>query len=167
MDSPGPGPVMTVLRTGGEEPPEPAPATTRPKVTRSQALIALAVLWAIVITVVVLTRGGKTPAPVTARPTASPSASATPLTVAQIYQTVRPSVVLIRATGGSTSVNGTQETEVATGTGVIVNADGTILTADHVIAGAKTIEVDYVDGTVSSATVATGDAKQDIATLTP
>jgi S1-C subfamily serine protease len=160
---------MTVLRTGGEPPaPEPAPGKSRPKITRSQLLIALAVLWAVVITVVVVTRGGgKTPAPVAAKPTASPSASAAPLTVPQIYQTVRPSVVLIRATGGSTSVNGTQETEIATGTGVIVNADGTILTADHVIAGAKTIEIDYVDGTVSPATVATGDAKQDIATLTP
>jgi S1-C subfamily serine protease len=171
MESPGPGPVMTVLRTGGGAPPatEPAPPKrpwSRPGLGR-KVLIAVVVVWAVVITAVVLLRGGGTPAPVTARPTASPSASAAPLTVAQIYQTVRPSVVLIRAIGGRSSVNGKQETEVATGTGVIVNADGTILTADHVIAGAKSIEVTYVDGTASPATVATGNAQQDIATLTP
>jgi S1-C subfamily serine protease len=131
-------------------------------------LIAVVVIWAVAITAVVLTRGGGyTPAPVTARPTPSPSASDAPLTVAQIYQTVRPSVVLIRAAGGSSSVDGKQTTEVAIGTGVIINADGTVLTADHVIAGSKSIQITYVDGTTSTATVATGDPKQDIATLTP
>jgi S1-C subfamily serine protease len=64
-------------------------------------------------------------------------------------------------------VNGKQTTEVATGAGVIINADGTILTADHVIAGSNSVQVTYVDGTSSPATVATGDPKQDIATLTP
>jgi S1-C subfamily serine protease len=173
MDSPGQGPVMTVLGTGGGQPPatEPAPPKRRwhapgPGLGR-KILIAVVVIWAVAITAVVLTRGGNTPAPTAARPSVAPSASDAPLTVAQIYQTVRPSVVLIRATGGRSSVDGKQETEVATGTGVIVNADGTILTADHVIAGAKTIQVSYVDGTSSAATVATGDAKQDIATLTP
>jgi len=167
MESPGPGPVMTVMRTDGDEPPVPLRRRWhRPQ--RRHILIALVVIWAVAITAVVLIRGGgDTPAPATARPTPSPSASDAPLTVAQIYQTVRPSVVLIRAVGGSSSVNGRQETEVATGTGVIINADGTILTADHVIAGSKSIQITYVDGTSSPATVATGDPKQDIATLTP
>jgi S1-C subfamily serine protease len=228
MESPGPGPVMTVLPTGDEQqpPPEPprrrrlpwpgkkpsgqapgstpsgqapgstpsgqtpgstpsgqAPGSTPSGQTPGNTpsgqttgkmpsgrtiVIALVVIWAVVITIVVFTRGGgSTPAAVTARPTPSPSNSDAPLTVAQIYQTVRPSVVLIRAIGGSSNVDGKQETEVATGTGVIINSDGTILTADHVIAGSKNIQVTYVDGTTSPATVATGDAKQDIATLTP
>ena len=47
--------------------------------------------------------GGNKPAAATARPTPSPSNTDAPLTVAQIYQTVRPSVVLIRAVGGSSS----------------------------------------------------------------
>jgi S1-C subfamily serine protease len=158
---------MTVLRTDGDQPPEPS---TRqwPRPAKRHILIALMVIWAVAITAVVLTRGGgSTPAPVTARPTPSPSNTDAPLTVAQIYQTVRPSVVLIRAVGGSSNVDGKQETEVATGTGVIINADGTILTADHVIAGSKSVQVTYVDGTSSPAVVATGDPKQDIATLTP
>jgi S1-C subfamily serine protease len=170
MDSPGPGPVMTVLRTDGDLPPEPPQRRWRmpDRSLGRKILIAVVVIWAVAITAVVLTRGGgDTPAPVTARPTPSPSASDAPLTVAQIYQTVRPSVVLIRAAGGSSSVDGKQTTEVAIGTGVIINADGTVLTADHVIAGSKSIQITYVDGTTSTATVATGDPKQDIATLTP
>jgi S1-C subfamily serine protease len=169
MESPGPGPVMTVLRTGDEQPPPEQPRRRRlPRVERRNVVIVLVVIWAVAITIVVLTRGGgNTPAPVTARPTPSPSNSDAPLTVAQIYQTVRPSVVLIRAIGGNSNVDGKQETEVATGTGVVVNADGTILTADHVIAGSKNIQVTFVDGTVSPATVVTGDPKQDIATLAP
>jgi S1-C subfamily serine protease len=161
---------MTVLRAGGEEPPELARRRWRvpERSVVRKVIVALVVVWAVAITAVVLTRGGgKAPAPAAVKPTASPSGSAAPLTVAQIYQTVRPSVVVIRAVGGSSSVNGKQETEVATGTGVIINADGTVLTADHVIAGAKSIQVTYVDGTSSAATVAAGDPKQDIATLTP
>jgi S1-C subfamily serine protease len=167
MDSPGPGPVMTVVRTDGDQPPEPSPRRW-PRPEKRHVLIALVIIWAVAITAVVLTRGsGSKPAP-TALPTPEPKASSeAPLTVAQIYQTVRPSVVLIRAVGGSSNVDGKQETEVATGTGVIINADGTILTADHVIAGSKSIQVTYVDGTNSPATVTTGDPKQDIATLTP
>jgi S1-C subfamily serine protease len=176
MDSPGPGPVMTVLRTDGDQPPEPPPRKKWPKPDKwpkpgrsavRTILIVLVVIWAIAITAVVLTRGGgsKPAARPTARPTPTPTD--TPLTTAQIYQNVRPSVVLIRAVGGSESVDGKQQTEVATGTGVIVNADGTILTADHVIADAKSIQIAYADGSTSSATVVTGDPKQDVATLHP
>jgi S1-C subfamily serine protease len=180
MDSPGPGPVMTVSRTDGDQPPEPPQRRWRmprrgaddarlPGAGRSvvrTSLVAVLVIWAVAITVVVLSRGGDSkPAPAAVKPTPSPSD--TPLTTAQIYQTVRPSVVLIRAVGGSSSVDGKQQTEVATGTGVIANADGTILTADHVIAGSKDVQVTYVDGSTSPATVVSGDPKQDIATLRP
>jgi S1-C subfamily serine protease len=169
MESPGPGPVMTVMRTEGDEPPAPPRRQWRmpERSLVRRILLAVVVVWAIAITAVVLTRGSGNSTPVAAPTSAKPSPSASTLTTAQIYQTVRPSVVLIRATGGQSSVDGKQETEVATGTGVIVNADGTILTADHVIARAKSIEVSYADGSSSPASVTTGDAKQDIATLTP
>jgi S1-C subfamily serine protease len=170
MESPGPGPVMTVLPGGDERQPPVEPSRRRRLrlPDRRTLVIALVVIWAVAITVVVLTRGGGgTPAPVAAPPTPSASATDAPLTVAQVYQTVRPSVVLIRAIGGSSNVDGKRETEVATGTGVIINADGTILTADHVIAGSTNVQVTYVDGTTSAAAVATGDPKRDIATLKP
>jgi S1-C subfamily serine protease len=53
------------------------------------------------------------------------------------------------------------------GSGVIVANNGTILTADHVIAGAGTITVTFADGTVTTATVASADRNRDIAKLTP
>jgi len=62
---------------------------------------------------------------------------------------------------------GTSMTESAEGTGVIANADGSILTAAHVIEGAKAIKITYTDGTSTTAKVARSDTKQDIAVLTP
>jgi putative serine protease PepD len=118
------------------------------------------VVLAIVATGVLAYRaGGSGAAPAAARPSAaaSPSASGPP-TTAQIYQTVAPSVVTIETTlpdGG------------ATGTGVIANAAGTIMTAFHVVKGGTAIKVRYADGTESAAEVAASDPALDIATLTP
>jgi S1-C subfamily serine protease len=84
--------------------------------------------------------------------TPTPSASAS-LTVPAIYQRVAPSVVTIRAGH-------------ELGTGLIVADDGTILTADHVVAGGA-IAVTFADGTVASATVIASDQKTDIAELSP
>ncbi len=71
-----------------------------------------------------------------------------------IYQRVAPSVVIVRTRGGL-------------GTGVIVADDGTILTANHVIASGGTITVTFADGTTANATVAAAEPKLDIAALTP
>jgi S1-C subfamily serine protease len=67
--------------------------------------------------------------------------------------------VLIKATGSGAGAD--------TGTGVIANADGTVLTAFHVVEGAKSITIAYADGTESPAEVVTSSAAQDIATLRP
>jgi len=53
------------------------------------------------------------------------------------------------------------------GTGVIVADDGTILTANHVIAGGGIITVTFADGTTANAIVAAAIPRRDIATLTP
>jgi S1-C subfamily serine protease len=95
---------------------------------------------------------GTARAPAGARSPA-PTATAHP-TVPEIYQRVRPSVVVIRAAR-------------ALGTGVIVADNGTILTANHVIAGIRNITVTFADGTTARAAVASADPKQDIATLIP
>ncbi len=87
----------------------------------------------------------------------TPSLTPTPaasLTVPKIYQLVEPSMVLVR-------------TGQDLGTGVIVADNGTILTANHVIAGGGAITVTFADGTTAEATVASADPKLDIATLTP
>jgi S1-C subfamily serine protease len=95
---------------------------------------------------------------VPARPSASPSASRAP-TTAQIYDAVAPSVVTIEAA----HADGTGDS----GTGVIVNADGTVLTALHVVEGASAVRLTFADGTQSAATVSGSDPTMDIATLAP
>jgi S1-C subfamily serine protease len=109
---------------------------------------------------VVLLRDGGSEAPAAARPAPSASASPGPLTPAEVYQALLPSVVRIETTGATRA-------DSATGTGVIANGDGTILTALHVVDGARSVKVSYADGTESAATVASKAPKQDIATLTP
>jgi S1-C subfamily serine protease len=128
-----------------------------------------AIVAALALTAALFFRWGSAgaPEPVAAPP--SPSASATALTVPQVYETLLPSVVLIRATGGSSQVargvGGASTAASATGTGVVVNADGTVLTALHVVQGATAIQVTFADGTKSAARVATAATADDIATL--
>ncbi|KUL21754.1 MULTISPECIES: S1C family serine protease [Actinoplanes] len=163
---------MTVLRPDGSEPPEPRPEEPAPSRVarwntpdlRRTALIALVAVWAVSITAVVLMRdGGDTTTPGAAAPKVSPSASQGPLTVSEVYQTLIPSVVLIQTTGHDAK----KALEAGTGTGVIANADGTVMTANHVVDGAETIKLTYADGTSSAAEVASTNPEQDIATLTP
>jgi S1-C subfamily serine protease len=153
---------MEVLRSAGPEqaPPEaPAPWYKRSDLRR-KLLIGAVALWAVAITAVVLLRDSGDPeAPARAMPSASPSASDAPLTVPEVYQALRPSVVLIKATGSGAGAD--------TGTGVVANADGTILTAFHVVEGARSITIAYADGTESPAELVTSSAAQDIATLKP
>ncbi|WP_018501826.1 S1C family serine protease [Parafrankia discariae] len=94
-------------------------------------------------------RGAGTPA-VTASPTPTG-----PPSVTDIYQRVGPSVVVVRTGGGSL------------GSGVVAANDGTVLTANHVIADGGPISLTFSDGTTSTATVASADPGTDIATLTP
>jgi S1-C subfamily serine protease len=146
------------------------PDETRPDrrgAARARRLLPwAAVVAALALTAAVFFRWGSAgdPPPVAARP--SPSPSATALTVPQVYETLLPSVVFIQATGGSSIRGGRPTAESATGTGVVVNADGTVLTALHVVQGATAIQVSFADGTRSAAKVAAADAKNDTATLT-
>ncbi|WP_433301558.1 S1C family serine protease [Actinoplanes sp. CA-030573] len=174
MQSVGDRPVMTVIPAADgaadDKSPEPPRRRWNTPDLRKKALIGVLAVWAVAITAVVIFRdgGGGAKAPVATRPSASPSASDAPLTVSQVYQAVLPSVVLIQSTGkAGGSATARSMTESSTGTGVIANADGTILTANHVIEGAAAIKITYTDGTTSAAEVKTADAKRDIATLTP
>jgi S1-C subfamily serine protease len=114
--------------------------------TAVAALLAIAVL---------ATRLASMPGTPSTTPTASPSPTASAsLTVSGIYQRVAPSVVTVRTARGL-------------GSGLIVANNGTILTADHVIAGAGKITVIFADGTVTTAAVTSADGKTDIAQLIP
>ena len=133
---------------------EPRPAAARGLRRRRAAGLAVTVVLVAVIAVlaVLATRRGAasvaSPA-ATPRPTATASPS-----VSAIYQRVRPSVVVVR-------------TNDELGSGVVVADDGTIVTANHVIAGATKITVTFFDGTTTSAAVVSTDPKLDVAVLSP
>jgi S1-C subfamily serine protease len=123
---------------------------------RRGAVITLSVLLAFALTVFVAFRWGASGSgddAVAARPSPSPSAPES-LTVAEVHEVLFPSVVAIRTGTGS-------------GTGLVANVDGTILTAYHVVENATTIEVTFADGTRSAATVAGAEPSIDIAVLAP
>lgn len=131
-----------------EEPTPPRRMWPRRIVT---AVIVLAVLCSVIG--IGLGWGSASSTSATAESTPVPTATQTAApTTAEIYSRVVQSVVVI-------------ETEVGTGAGVVVNADGSILTALHVVDGAESISVTYADGTTSAATIATSDPTQDTATL--
>jgi len=115
--------------------------------------MVLLLVIAVLATWLARTPGTQTTTAAAASP--APSATApTPLTAATIYQQVAPSVVIVRAGHDL-------------GTGVIVADNGTILTADHVVASGGSITVTFADGTVAKAAVLSADKKTDIAELLP
>jgi S1-C subfamily serine protease len=85
---------------------------------------------------------------------------AAPATSVAVYRRILPSLVAVEAKGPST-----KKDESALGTGVIVNARGSILTAFHVVDGATRIRVSFADGTRSVAEIAAADPENDIAVL--
>jgi S1-C subfamily serine protease len=91
-------------------------------------------------------------------------AAAEPARSALVYETIVPSLVVIRA-GSSDGANVGDGVLGGLGAGVIVNEDGAILTARHVIAGASEVEVTFADGTEATAQVASEDPENDIAVL--
>jgi S1-C subfamily serine protease len=90
-------------------------------------------------------------------------ASATPLPApsARVYQLIQPSLVLVQAQS-----SGAHRTVVGDlGSGVIIDAQGDILTSLHVVAHAAHIEVAFADGTQSPARAMVQQPQDDIAVL--
>src|SRR5262245_37376001 len=127
-------------------------AKPRPAVRGSRRLLAagiVAVIALIAAIAVLAFRLGSATSTANA-PAATPSPTATATadpTVSAIFHRVGPSVVVVRAGG-------------ALGTGVIVADNGTILTANHVIAGAKDISVTFCGGTRSRTLVCQRDRQR-------
>jgi S1-C subfamily serine protease len=86
---------------------------------------------------------------------------AAPATSAVVYRQILPSLVQIEARRGASAE------DAGTGSGVIVNANGAILTALHVVDGATTIRLAFVDGTRSNGQIVSEDPANDIAVLLP
>jgi S1-C subfamily serine protease len=92
-----------------------------------------------------------------------------PPAAASAYQAVRAGLVLIEAqhqpAQGADDL-GTEDLGTEDlGTGVIVDTQGDILTALHVVQGASEIKVTFADGTTSAASITAADPTHDIAVL--
>jgi S1-C subfamily serine protease len=78
------------------------------------------------------------------------------LTAAEVYDQVRPSVVQVNTSAGGGE---------GTGTGIVIDEEGHILTNNHVVSGASTIEVRFADGSTSTATMVGTDPANDLAVI--
>ena len=104
------------------------------------------------------------------------SATPRPALASQVYQVIRPSLVLIETgvLGGDdgfvrddreTAWRTIQDEDEAVASGVIVNDTGAILTSLHVVANASDIQVTFADGTIATAEITGTLSDDDIAVL--
>ena len=103
-----------------------------------------------------IARSGGTvqPAGATSRGTAQTAAAA-----------IAPSVVTIAVTGSGSGPSAGGRTTAGTGSGIVLRSDGTILTNNHVVAGATGVTVTFDDGSTARATVVGTDPSSDLAVL--
>ncbi|MBI3737716.1 MAG: trypsin-like peptidase domain-containing protein [Chloroflexi bacterium] len=91
------------------------------------------------------------------------SATPPPAFSAQVYEIIRPSLVLIE-----TQLAGAEnESQHGLGSGVVIDDAGDILTSLHVVADASEIRVTFADGTESGAQIIVKQSEHDIAVLRP
>jgi S1-C subfamily serine protease len=85
------------------------------------------------------------------------------LSAVDIYDQVRPAVVEITSTVGGQGVF--QPQAEGSGSGIVIDDQGSILTNYHVISGADSLEVTFADGSVTSAHVVGTDPGNDLAVI--
>lgn len=103
---------------------------------------------------------------VTQQPAARSATAGLPAST--LYARSAPGVVAVRArvvTEAVTPFGPRQEEGVQTGAGSVLDRQGHILTAEHVVEGATSVTVSFWDGSVRSATVVGRDPSIDIALL--
>jgi len=159
----GPGPQPSFSAPAG---PAPTPLTdARPRRSGSiRAALIGGLVGAIVaggISVAVLWNDNDSPVATQATSVSTPARSSatipgSKLDIKALLEKVRPSVVSIH-----TGVTNGQ----AAGSGIVVSADGMILTNNHVIEGARTIEVDFSDGRSVTAKVVGTVPGADVAVI--
>lgn len=90
--------------------------------------------------------------------------------LAKIFKRVGPSVVVIRtsehvAAAMPGAPSGTMMSIAGVGSGVLVSADGKVVTAAHVVQTADSVDVEFIGGTVVKARIVAADAAADVALL--
>jgi S1-C subfamily serine protease len=151
------------------------PTSPRRRVGGGGSVVAAAVLAAAIASVstaglVYVTAPRTSPAPATAAATAAPSANAaltatssTTDQTAMIAQAQKSVVTITTSGAASTDPFGRGGSGGGVGSGIIVSADGLILTNAHVVAGGGTLTVQLQDGRQLPGTVVSSDAAKDLA----
>ena len=133
------------------------------------ALLVAAIAGAIILAVVLIAAGafGRSTTVVNSPAAAGGGSSLKP---AALYAAAAPGVVDITAHSTTTAPAGpfgqprkAQSTD--TGTGSVIDTQGRILTADHVVAGASSVSVTFQNGVTRTAKVLGGDTATDVAVL--
>jgi putative serine protease PepD len=95
-----------------------------------------------------------------------PAAATTGLSVSDIYENTYKGVVEITVTsGGSATPFGGEQSQQALGSGFVVDDQGHIVTNEHVVDGATSIEVRLWDGKTYDATLVGSDPSTDLAVI--
>jgi S1-C subfamily serine protease len=155
------------------EPPEPPPVPPAPpdNALRPRSLLGIVAAALVVVGGIVggalgaeaiLSRTpATTPAAVTRSTSTSSVAAQTPMSAAAIYQQAAPGVVTI-----TTEVAGRfGRVGEGTGSGIVLNTNGDILTNAHVVAGANQIQVTFNDGRILPATLVNSNSSADLAVV--
>jgi S1-C subfamily serine protease len=145
-------------------------ATRPPRLPRLLPLVAVLVVGLLLVAAWRLSQNG--PAPLT-RTDVDRAVQAgidkseqdqrnTPPDAAQAYRRILPSLVTVTATQARPGAGGSQS---ELGAGVVVNAQGLVMTALHVVDGGGRIQVQFADGTRAAAQVVRKQPEDDIAVL--
>jgi putative serine protease PepD len=115
-------------------------------------------------------------APTTSRvvvPAQPASSTSTVDTLTQLYRQDAPGIVdiTVESSGGDSSGGfpfgqpGGRQKQHAEGTGFVIDSNGNILTAEHVVDKANSIKVEFSDGTTTKATLVGADKSTDTAVI--
>ncbi|KXP03740.1 S1C family serine protease [Tsukamurella pseudospumae] len=148
---PAPGGVQTV---------PPAPSGSPKGGPKLGALVALGVAIALVASLLSVTGAylvwGKDSSSTTTTVSGGAAPPVVKGSVQEVAQNVLPAVVSIDNQAGSSE---------SSGSGVVITADGKIVTNNHVIAGNGKLTVSFSDGSVSNAAVVGADPVTDLAVI--
>jgi serine protease Do len=82
----------------------------------------------------------------------------------EVFRKVTPSVVVIKAKGSEVTAGG-QVRFLETGSGVLISADGKVMTAAHVVATMDEISVEFLGGETVSAKVVASESAADLSLI--
>jgi putative serine protease PepD len=98
-------------------------------------------------------------------PDSQPTASTSPLTINEIYRRTNQGIVKLTVSSVTTTNFGGSQTQEAQGSGWVYDANGDIVTDQHVVAGARSIKVTFWNGKTYNAKLVGADGSTDLAVV--